>query len=373
MAARKTAKKSEETLILPPITSNVSRPKRNVGKTLGNFGNYILLPSLDRLQNMNAVYDVRKFCKVLCDWYITWRIWQKEVLLCSLSEKCSVNLLTSLSTILEPVFHRDFVSRLRGRYPDLKPKVIKRSNKKHRIESSLAEIEGNVIKNEVVQKKSETGKLTETNADVINQGKVDRKLDISHEVVEKVSNTRVCDQGIQVPIEQVEAITKLTSDDKEVQNENTSEKRVSPLIDLIKDSLLKGDDDWQNVVTQIQAAGGAMTSQAPFQNSGAAYECRSCHVHTANVYNRDTGSRFFSATRLKKLSDMKANFSRSGRSEPGPVLSEMDQKCFKHRRWWSANPSEKRLVAAQGLNLWKYFTRQLKEVDEVIMSCTLCI
>jgi hypothetical protein len=365
MAARKTAKKWEETLILPPITSNAPRSKRNVGKALGNFGSYILLPSLDRFQNMNAVYDVKKFCKVLCEWYVTWRIWQREVLLCSLSEKCSVNLLTSLSTILEPVFHRDFISRLRGKYPDFKPKVTKLSkNKNYRTETSIAGSKGDVVKSEVVTGKSKTG-TTETDANTINPREIEGKLSINHEGVVKVATSGVCDQGIQMPTEQVETTTQQSLGEKVIQGQSTTKKHESPLADLIKDSLLKDDDDVQKVVAQIQGERNATISQAPFQNTKDTYQCRSCHIHTANVYNSDTGPRFFSASRFKRLSDMKANLSRHGRSELGPRLSDFDQKCFKHRRWWSANPSEKRLVPAHGLNLWKYFTRQLKEVDEV--------
>ena len=379
MAARRTVKKSEETVILPPITSNLARSKPNVGKTLGNFGTYVLLPSLDPVQNMNAMYDVRKFCKLLCEWYISWRIWQREVLLCSLSEKCSVNLLTSLSTILEPVFHRDFVSRLHGKYPDFKPKVAKLP--KHAdIKTSKAENKGSNINVKVDQGESNVGEVTETKTNTISQGKVEGRAVITNDtaiVKDAVSKSEICDQGIEISTEQVETNTEPTVGEKVevIDNQNTTSNHVSPLTNLIKESLLKSDNDAQNTTTQHQTASNVSKiktlhksiNQAPCQIRGDAYECRSCHVHTANVYNQDTGSRFFSASRFKRLSDMKANLSRDVRSELGPRVSELDQKCFKHRRWWSADPKEKRLVPAQGLNLWKYFARQLNDVNEVIM------
>ena len=378
MAARRTVKKSEETVILPPITSNLARSKPNVGKTLGNFGTYVLLPSLDPMQNMNAMYDVRKFCKLLCEWYISWRIWQREVLLCSLSEKCSVNLLTSLSTILEPVFHRDFVSRLHGKYPDFKPKVAKLP--KHGIKTSKAENKGSNINVKVEQGESNVGEVTETKTNTISQGKVEGRAVITNDtaiVKDAVSKSEICDQGIEISTEQVETNTEPTVGEKVevIDNQNTTSNHVSPLTNLIKESLLKSDNDAQNTTTQHQTASNVSKiktlhksiNQAPCQIRGDAYECRSCHVHTANVYNQDTGSRFFSASRFKRLSDMKANLSRDVRSELGPRVSELDQKCFKHRRWWSADPKEKRLVPAQGLNLWKYFARQLNDVNEVIM------
>ena len=380
MAARKTVKKSDETLILPPITSNLPRPKRNVGKTLGNFGSYVLLPSLDPVQNMNAIYDVRTFCKALCERYQSWRIWQREVLLCSLSEKCSVNLLTSLSTILEPVFHRDFVSRMRGKYPDFKPKITKLSN--HGVKTSEAENDGNDINGEVEPRESKV--VAETKADAINEGKVKGKFDKTNDkaIVKEhaVTNTEVCDHRIEIFVEQVETNTAPTVGEsvgenvEAIQDQSTSRTHESSLTNLIKESLLKGDKDDQNITAEIQATrdisqdetAHKSINQAPFQNTGDTHECRSCHVHTANVYSPDTGSRFFSASRFKRLSNMKANVPRHGRSAPGPRLSGLDQTCFKHCRWWSANPKEMRLVPAEGLNLWKYFTKQLKEVNEVI-------
>ena len=37
-----------------------------------------------------------------------WTPWQKRMLLCRATEKTSTTLLTTLSTVLEPIFHRDF-------------------------------------------------------------------------------------------------------------------------------------------------------------------------------------------------------------------------------------------------------------------------
>ncbi|XP_028409821.1 F-box/WD repeat-containing protein 7-like isoform X2 [Dendronephthya gigantea] len=314
MAARKTVKKPDKTTILPPLTSNYVRPKQKSGKKLGNFGAYILLPSLDPVQNMNAIYDVRMFCKRLCERYLAWKVWQREVLLCSLSEKCSVNLLTSLSTILEPVFHRDFVSRLHGRYPDFQPKILCVKKRLKRVNKSIdVEVE--------IDKKT---------LDNVN----DKSM---------VDNVKY-DEGNEISTEQVEASI----------GEQLDDNNRLPLTDLIKESLVKADKEARNITN-------ATTCEAD--------KCRSCHVHTANIYNQDTGTRFFSASRFKRLSEMKANCSHKSRSELGPRISELDQKCFKHRRWWSADPKEKRLVPAKGLSLWKYFSRQLNEVNERMVAC----
>ena len=355
MAARRTIKKSEETLILPPITSDLIRPKRNVAKTLGNFGAYVLLPSLDPVQNMNAIYDVRKFCKILCESYKTWRIWQREVLLCSLSEKCSVNLLTLLSTILEPVFHRDFVSRLHGKFPNFKTKVIKVSKR-------------GIINNESEIKDSDTKVGSEgcKVAEVNEKDEIKEKLDTANDVVQqplsKINKKKRCDQKIEILIGNVEGNTEsiVGENVEEIKSQNAISNCASPLTNLIKESLLKGANDFQNIATQIESAQNNSEYANQALISRGTYECESCHVHTANVYNQDTGLRFFSASRLKRLSDMKA------RSGLRTSACEMDQKCFKHRQWWSADAKEKRLVPARSLNLWKHFSRQLQDVNEVL-------
>lgn len=364
MAARKTVKKADETLILPPIGSKLTESKRNSGKALGNFGSYVLLPSLDPVQHINAIYDVRKFCKILCEWYISWRTWQREVLLCSLSEKCSVNLLTSLSTILEPVFHRDFVSRLHGKYPDFRPRVTKVS-KRGTIRTSRGENKGKNFRDKVEPRLSKVS-ITERTSDTTKKEKGKKKLDQTNSTKDKATvkepTNRSDDQGYEIPRKNVE-----TTVDEEVQSQSTTENHVSSLTHLIKESLSKGGHSLQDITASrnISQNETALLNQALVDNADDAFECRSCHVHTAVVYNQETGSRFFSASRFNKLSDMKANLACTTRSDFRPGTGELDQKCFKHRQWWSTDPHGKQLVPAQGLNLWKYFTRQLNETDEV--------
>lgn len=342
MAARKKAKKSE-TLILPLISSDVARPKRNTGKTLGNFGAYVLLPSLDPVQNMNAIYDVKTFCKILCEWYISWRIWQKEVLLCSLSAKCSANLLTSLSTILEPVFHRNFLSRLHGEYPDFKKKGTKL-------------ISRHGIKTPKVKNHSVKVKVTKTKTDILSEKKVKEKVSgtINEENITKETfneNEMRCDMQR-----------------KEVEVNRELIVSESPLTNLMKESLLEGGN-FNNLETKevfhIKAMHDSINQAGPFLFDRN--DCRSCHIHTANIYNQEIGSRFFDKSCFKRLSDMKANLSCAIGLKLRPrVLSGLDQKGFKHHRWWSADPLGKPLIPAQGLNLWKYFSMQLSQVNEVI-------
>ena len=365
MAARRTAKKADETLILPPITSKLAESKRSSGKALGNFGSYVLLPSLDPVQHINAIYDVRKFCKILCEWYVSWRTWQKEVLLCSLSKKCSLNLLTSLSTILEPVFHRDFVSRLHGKYPDFRPRVTKVSKRGTIRTSTRGENKRNNFRDKVESRQSKVS-ITERTNEATKKPKVKEKLDQTKSTKDKsIVKELACrsdDQGYGITTQQVEAIV-----DKEVDNQNTTDNHVSSLANLIKESLSNGDNCLQNITAPKNVSKNETTliNQTPVDNPSDPFECRSCHVHTAVVYNQETGSRFFSASRFKKLGDMKANIACSSKSDFRPGMGELDQKCFKHRQWWSADPHGKQLVPAQGLNLWKYFMRQLTEIDEV--------
>ena len=358
MAARR--KKIEDTIILPPIASNLTQTRQNAGKTFGNFGSYVLLPSLDPVQNMNATYDVKRFCKLLCEWYMTWRIWQREVLLCSLSERCSVNLLTLLSTILEPVFHRDFLSRLHGKYPDIKTKIV--HSRKRRIDNK-----GDRTVGENDRKEGETSETKPS------QEKVVQEIDLANDESGVTANS--LGQEIEILAGEVETTTTKSStvgeNVGESQNKTTNVNHVSSLTNLIKESLSKADDDNENknstTKTQNTKDKKQPADQVPFQNESDMEKCRLCHVHTANIYSQDTASRFFSASHFKRLSDMRANPSRNARSGLGPCVGELDQKCYKHRRWWSADLKDKWLIPAQGLNLWRYFTKQLNEVNEVIV------
>ncbi|XP_064623368.1 F-box/WD repeat-containing protein 7-like isoform X2 [Lineus longissimus] len=55
--------------------------------------------------------------KKIGEWFETWRPWQQRMLVCGLTNRCPKNQLEALATVMEPVFHRDFVAALKKRYP----------------------------------------------------------------------------------------------------------------------------------------------------------------------------------------------------------------------------------------------------------------
>jgi hypothetical protein len=55
--------------------------------------------------------------KKIREWFETWRPWQQRMLVCGLTDRCPKNQLEVLATVMEPVFHRDFVAALKQRYP----------------------------------------------------------------------------------------------------------------------------------------------------------------------------------------------------------------------------------------------------------------
>ncbi|XP_035697367.1 F-box/WD repeat-containing protein 7-like [Branchiostoma floridae] len=115
---------------LPRITSQkgsgeevAGRPKTKrlrFGDHHGN--NRVALPSVGSSPANGhhlSYFNSRQVIQKITDWYETWQPWQRKLLLCGITARCSTNQLELLATAMEPVFHRDFMTTLRGRYPSL--------------------------------------------------------------------------------------------------------------------------------------------------------------------------------------------------------------------------------------------------------------
>ncbi|XP_078672198.1 uncharacterized protein LOC144911759 [Branchiostoma floridae x Branchiostoma belcheri] len=115
---------------LPRITSHkgsseevTGRPKTKrlrFGDHHGN--NRVALPSVGSTPangHQLTYFNSRQVIQKITDWYETWQPWQRKLLLCGITARCSTNQLELLATAMEPVFHRDFMTTLRGRYPSL--------------------------------------------------------------------------------------------------------------------------------------------------------------------------------------------------------------------------------------------------------------
>ncbi|XP_032241718.1 probable E3 ubiquitin ligase complex SCF subunit sconB isoform X2 [Nematostella vectensis] len=94
------------------------------------FSKPLMLPSIELmyadLDQVSTLFSKKQLNKKVCEWFSSWRPWQKRILLCSLTEKCTKPQLQALFTTLQPVFHRDFIAKLRGSYPTalIQPKLV---------------------------------------------------------------------------------------------------------------------------------------------------------------------------------------------------------------------------------------------------------
>ncbi|XP_070576940.1 uncharacterized protein [Ptychodera flava] len=107
------------------------------GLRFGNFGGVVALPSVGPShkagQHLKSYFNNLQIYHKICEWFESWMPWQRRMLLCGLTDRCSNYQLEYLSTALEPVFHRDYITALRGRYPTKqfeKPKEDKKEDLK---------------------------------------------------------------------------------------------------------------------------------------------------------------------------------------------------------------------------------------------------
>lgn len=113
---------SNELTFLPVVKANTSKQgKKNKRVGFKNLQRPLLLPSLELstvdVQLVSSLFSHKQICKKVCEWFTGWRSWQQRILLCGVSDKCTKGQLQALVTTLEPVFHRDFATRLKGIYP----------------------------------------------------------------------------------------------------------------------------------------------------------------------------------------------------------------------------------------------------------------
>ena len=85
-------------------------------------------PAYKSKQHVKTYFNNKQIFQTICDWFDTWMPWQKRIVLCGTTDRCSTAQLEYLATALEPVFHRDFQASLRGTYPTLTAKKIMNSD-----------------------------------------------------------------------------------------------------------------------------------------------------------------------------------------------------------------------------------------------------
>ncbi|XP_071507403.1 uncharacterized protein [Diadema antillarum] len=81
-------------------------------------------PTAKSREHVSTFFNNRQILRTICDWFETWMPWQRRIVLCGTTDRCSTAQLEYLATALEPVFHRDFQTSLRGSYPPLTAKHV---------------------------------------------------------------------------------------------------------------------------------------------------------------------------------------------------------------------------------------------------------
>lgn len=89
-----------------PTLPNISTPERNKKKKKKHLSKQE--NGAEKSKNFSSSADKQMFFKEFSIKFSLWKTWQKKIFLCKCTTESSLNLLFSLSTILEPVFHRDF-------------------------------------------------------------------------------------------------------------------------------------------------------------------------------------------------------------------------------------------------------------------------
>ncbi|XP_033640972.1 uncharacterized protein LOC117301177 [Asterias rubens] len=87
------------------------------GLRFGNFESIKVLPNVgevtdEKLKLTGAHFSNKQIFLKVCRWFETWMPWQKRIMLCGTTDRCSNGQLEYLTTALEPVFHRDFSASL---------------------------------------------------------------------------------------------------------------------------------------------------------------------------------------------------------------------------------------------------------------------
>lgn len=286
------------------------------------FAKPLTLPSIELmyadLNDVSSLFSKKQVCKKVSDWFTSWRPWQKRILLCKMTEKVSKSQLHALITTLEPVFHRDFVSELRGSYPTifLKPRFV------HTISSLLGD--------------NDLRMLVQTKEKSIVTADETTKKSIGREGVDNL--TRIPEEH-----DEIEDCYHEVAVEKGVEFEHVDE-----------------EDD-------ITLPSFAVTPAAPVEirpsrrHEHAPPFTRLRKVSTRNFFPDDTCN-------VPKLGTMKSVL----RPGDNTKVFGKDPVSFKYSKWWEGHEGPK-LVKPRRSRLARYFRAQLSQVNQVLYnSIVMC-
>ncbi|XP_011675203.2 uncharacterized protein LOC756678 isoform X2 [Strongylocentrotus purpuratus] len=115
----------------------ISETREKLSRFKGDyrFGNFEVIPSLPTSgpahkseKHVRTYFNNKQIFRTISEWFEVWMPWQRRIVLCGTTDRCSTSQLEYLATALEPVFHRDFQNSLRGSYPSLTSRKVIHTN-----------------------------------------------------------------------------------------------------------------------------------------------------------------------------------------------------------------------------------------------------
>jgi hypothetical protein len=281
------------------------------------FAKPLTLPSIELLyadlNDVSTLFSKKQLCKKVSEWFVTWRPWQQRILLCNMTEKCSKSQLHALITSLEPVFHRDFVSELRGSYPTnlLRPRFV------HTISSLLGDAELRILGQNKDASIVIEDKKTETSVD-----KTMKKI---------LGQKGILESRKRIPDGQCGKGKTCSHEVASVEIQHVSE-----------------EED----ITRFAVTPAARVELRPFR--------RHEHAPAFTKLKKVSTRNFFPDSRAKKLGSMKSAL-RTG--DKNSVFGK-DPVSFKCSKWWKGHQGSK-LVKPRRSRLAKHFKSQLNQINQV--------
>ena len=309
---------------LPAIWgSRTNIHKNSKGLLLRRFDSS--LPNIDfartDIHKVSTLVANRQTRKQISEWFNSWRPWQKRILLCNMTEICSKEQLKALITIMEPVFHRDFIARLRGMYPVVQPRIV------HRYPNYT-----------VCEFKNSEQNLTGHKLSGLELNKLE-------DILRDFGNS----EGRNLEIEEEKTVRTINLDKQEYQ-------------EML--SQTENQTDYQEQKQTAQPLSSAGKSVPQIFSVATAVEIPSPrrHEHAPQFSKNVSISNFFgpSAAEHERLGNMRT------RIRPGDINKVYGSApvTFKRAKWWEGHRGGK-LVRARRSKLSKYFKSQLNQIEKV--------
>ncbi|XP_074648509.1 uncharacterized protein LOC141903979 [Tubulanus polymorphus] len=340
--------------------------------------------------------------KKIEEWFESWQPWQRRILLCGLTDKCTVSQLEALRTTIEPINHRDFITSLKKRYPCDSLKFLKKKQKKKKkshppgarslSESSadcsenaenqvdflpeIAEEDYNLLQEIITipAEQDEEENATDAGGDnELNQIKSLAREFAGRIIVSAIRHCKDLAEKTSVNEENSEVSNDLmeksagNSNDPKINWQSIQEKNThstDEVVDKMENLNLAGllDNDVGSEEILLFAPRPSLPKLKPSLTFAD-----SSHYHRPTQGSSGTKADFFADQKMNKLGGMQREI-RSGPVRKPPALQDIMvpiQKCYKHSKWFGNAPRDgKKFEKAQKSKLRNHFQRQMDQITE---------